>query len=148
MHSPKRLVGLAVLMLSGLTMVACPTPTPTPTEPGPPPPSDSKAAVTLTEWAVKYALQEPGGAFGTVEFTVRNDGDAVHAFAIYRGGSLAGDSIEVGELLARTKNIQAGEMATLSETLEPGDYWLVCPITSHTELGMNAQLTVGTTGGG
>ena len=108
-----------------------------------PPPPDG-IAVVLTEWSItgeegKSLKPLPGGE---ARFDVRNDGGTVHALAIYRGGDPLGDTIDGGTLLAQTKNIQAGETARLQELLEPGYYWLVCPITGHTAAGMSAQLTV------
>ncbi len=128
MRSPKRLAGLLVLILAAITAVATTPPPPSPLVP-----------VSLTEWSVT--------ALGTVEsgevrFDVQNDGGAVHQLAIYRGGSLRGDSIDGGTLIARTGNIRPGETETLQTSLEPGDYWLVCPITGHTVAGMSAQLSV------
>lgn len=108
-----------------------------------PPPPDGIALV-LTKRSITAEEGESLKALpsGDVRFDVRNDGKTVHAFAIYRGGDLDGDSIAGGTLVAQTKNIRAGETVTLQESLEPGDYWLVCPIPGHTALGMNAQLTV------
>ena len=145
MHLPKTMAGLAVLILVGAAAVACGgdgdgNDNGDQDEPTPP---DSKVAATLTEWAIEYAAHPPEGAVGTVEFTVRNDGDVVHAFAIHQGGSLVGDSIDRGEPVGRTGNIGPGETVTLQRFLEPGDYWLVCPIPGHTALGMAAQLAVG-----
>ena len=105
--------------------------------PGSPP--DFEVPVSLAEWAV---TTDPSVGSGEVRFDVTNDGGTVHQLAIYRGGSLAGDSIIGGTLVARTGNIQAGGTDALQAALEPGDYWLVCPIPGHTAVGMNAQLTV------
>lgn len=139
MHSPKRSAALAVLVLAAMTAVACPgdDPTPTPTEPPTPP---TPVPVTLNEWSV--AAPSPVGS-GEVRFDVTNDGGAVHQLAVYRGGSLSGDSIDGGTLIARTGNIQAGGTDALQASLEPGSYWLVCPIPGHTASGMSVQLTVG-----
>ena len=136
MHSPKRSAGLVVLVLAAMTALACNgTPTPTPT----PPPPDFEVAVALSEWAVAAAAAVGSGE---VRFDVTNGGGIVHQLAIYRGGSLSGDSIDGGTLVARTTNIQVGGTDTLQESLEAGDYWLVCPIPGHTAFGMSAQLTV------
>ena len=134
MLSAKRLAGLAVLVLSGLAMVACPPdPTAKPTStPG------FGGVVSLTEWAVGAP---PPVSSGEVRFDVLNGGETVHQLAIYRGGSLSGDAIDGGELVARTGNILAGRTDAVQASLQPGSYWLVCPIPGHTALGMSAQLT-------
>ena len=85
-----------------------------------------------TEWSVTARATVESGE---VRFDVRNDGGGVHQFAIDKGGDLDGDTIDGGTLLAQTKNVQAGETATLLASLDPGDYWLVWPIPGHTALG-------------
>ena len=138
MPSPKRSAALVVLVLAAMTAVACPPdPTPTPTQPTTPP---TPVPVTLNEWSVAAPATVESG---NMRFDVRNDGEAVHQFAIYEGGDLDGDAIAGGTLLAQTRTVQAGETATLQASLEPGAYWLVCPIPGHTASGMSAQLTVG-----
>ena len=133
MRSLKVVVGLlALLLVAG----AC-NGTPPPTEPTPRP--DFEVPVSLAEWAV---TAEASVGSGEVRFDVTNDGGTVHQLAIYRGGTLSGDSIEGGTLVAGTGNIRAGGTDALQEPLDPGDYWLVCPITGHTAAGMSAQLTV------
>ena len=111
----------------------------TPAEGTPGSPPDYEVHVSLAEWA---ATTDPSVGSGEARFDVTNDGGTVHQLAIYRGGSLAGDSIIGGTLVARTGNIQAGGTDALQAALEPGDYWLVCPIPGHTAAGMSAQLTV------
>ncbi len=146
MHPPKVIAGLAVLVLVGLAAVACGgdgdgngngggdgdqndgrAP-------------DVEVAVALSEWAV---AAEASVGSGEVRFDVTNDGATVHQLAVYRSGSLEGDSIDGGTLVARTGNIQAGGTDALQASLEPGDYWLVCPIPGHTASGMSTPLTVG-----
>ena len=135
MRSLKVMVGLlALLLVAG----ACNGDSEDPKPPGPPPP---EVPVSLAEWTV--AVEAPVGS-GEVRFAVRNDGGTVHQLAVYRGGSLAGDAIEGGTLIARTRNIEAGGTLALEAPLEPGQYWLVCPIAGHTASGMSAELTVGT----
>ena len=144
MHLPKTMAGLAVLILVGAVAVACGgygdgggNGNGDQDEPAPP---DFEVAVSLTEWAVAAASSVGSGE---VRFDVANDGGTVHQLAVYRGGSLSGDSIDGGTLVARTGNIQAGGTDALQASLEPDNYWLVCPIPGHTASGMAAQLTVG-----
>ncbi len=130
MRSLKSISSHVVLILGAITAVALtPTPTPTPTA----------GLVTLTEWSV--TAQAVVGS-GDVRFDVWNDGGTVHQLAVYRGGSLSGDAIVGGTLVARTGNILAGGTDVLPAILGPGAYWLVCPIPGHTALGMSAQLVV------
>ena len=107
---------------------------PTPTEP--PGAPDFEVPVSLTEWAVTADASVDSGE---VRFDVSNGGGTVHQLAVYRGGSLAGDAIDGGTLVARTGNIQTGGTGELQASLEPGDYWLVCPVPGHTASGMSAR---------
>lgn len=144
MYLPKTMAGLAVLILVGMVAVACGGDgngggNGNGDQSEVPSPPVSEVAVSLAEWSVTAAASVGSGE---VRFDVRNDGEAVHAFAIYQGGVLDGDAIDGGTLLAQTKNVPARETATLQASLEPGGYWLVCPIPGHTALGMSAQLVV------
>ena len=144
MHLPKTMAGLAVLILVGATAVACGGNGGGDGngngDSGEPVPPDFVVPVALGEWTV---AAEASVGSGEVRFDVSNEGGTVHQLAVYRGGSLAGDAIDGGTLVARTRNVQAGGTDALQAFLEPGDYWLVCPITGHTAAGMSAQLTVG-----
>ena len=135
MRSLKVMVGLlALLLVAGACNGDDETPEPPVAE------IDFETPVSLSEWAV---TADASVGNGEVRFDVTNDGGTVHQLAVYRGGSLEGDAIDGGTLVARTGNIQAGGTDALQASLEPGDYWLVCPITGHTAAGMSAQLTVG-----
>ena len=145
MYPPKTMAVLVVLILVGAVAVACGSygggdgnGKGDQDEPTPP---DFEVPVSLSEWAV---TADASVGSGEVRFEVTNGGGAVHQLAVYRGGSLEGDAIDGGTLVARTGNIQVGGTDALQASLEPGDYWLVCPITGHTAAGMNAELTVGT----
>lgn len=141
MHPLKTIAGLAILSLVGAAAVACGGyGGGNGDQGGPTPPPDFTVAVSLDEWTVAAASS---AGSGEVRFDVTNEGGATHQFAIYRGGSLSGDSIDGGTLIARTGNIQARRSFALQASLEPGDYWLVCPIRGHTASGMSTQLTVG-----
>ncbi len=135
MRSLKVMVGLlALLLVAGACNGDGETPEPPVVAP------DFEVPVSLSEWAV---TADASVGSGEVRFEVTNGGGAVHQLAVYRGGSLEGDAIDGGTLVARTGNIGAGGADALQASLEPGDYWLVCPIAGHTAAGMNAELTVG-----
>ena len=138
MRSSKVMVGVLALLLVAGACKGEPTKPPEPTDT--PDCGDGDNPVSLAEWSV--TAQASTGR-GENRFCISNDGGTVHQLAIYRGGSLSGDTIDGGTLLAQTNNIRAGEATTLQESLEPGDYWLVCPIPGHTAAGMHAQLAVG-----
>ena len=137
MRSLKVMAGLLVLLL---VVGACGGDAETTTTEEPDAPPDFEVAVALSEWAVGA---EASVGSGEVRFDVSNGGGTIHQLAVYRGGSLNGDSIDGGTLVARTRNIQAGGSDALQASLEPGSYWLVCPIAGHTVAGMSTQLTVG-----
>ena len=135
MRSLKVMVGLlALLLVAGACNGDDETPEPPVVAP------DFEVPVSLSEWAV---TADASVGSGEVRFDVTNDGGTVHQLAIYQGGSLEGDSIVGGTLVARTGNLQTGGTDALQAALGPGDYWLVCPISGHTVAGMNAPLTVG-----
>ena len=73
---------------------------------------------------------------GVIEFEVTNDGSVTHAL-----------EVEGGDVEQATEDIAPGQSATLKVDLEKGVYELYCPIDSHKERGMTAELRVaGATG--
>ncbi len=86
--------------------------------------------VRETEYALDPAditLEQPG----TYVFRAVNVGNATHALEI------EGQGIE-----EETENLQPGESAELTVTLEPGTYEMYCPVSNHRELGMDGSVTV------
>lgn len=84
--------------------------------------------VTLTEFSIAPAeLSVPAGT--PLTFTAANAGVAEHDFTI--------------DGVAGTETVAAGGTATLEvDTLEPGNYQLLCTIAGHDTAGMEGTLTV------
>lgn len=98
-----------------------------------PAPAASGAAqevkVELTEWSIN--LSSPTVKAGLVRLVMANVGNAPHAIAI------AGNGVD-----RRSSNLTGGQSETLEVDLKPGTYEIWCPVGSHKDRGMVAQLTV------
>lgn len=90
---------------------------------------DGKVSVVLTELAIELpdTLQA-----GETTFEIRNKGKLEHSFEIEN------DELEK----ALESRLAAGKSATLTVSLEPGEYRVYCPVADHAERGMSAQLVV------
>ena len=102
----------------------------------------SMGHLLLTEWDVSalssVLSQEVKPGRSTLE--VHNDGQTVHRLAIWRGGTVEGDQVVGGSLVAETGFIMAGEFTTLDVDLEPGEYVLLCSVRGHAARGMYASV--------
>ncbi len=85
--------------------------------------------VTLKEFSI--TLDPSTVRAGTVRFVVTNQGTVVHSFEV------KGNGID-----QRASNLNPGQSETMQVDLQPGTYDTWCPIDSHKDLGMFAQLTV------
>ena len=87
--------------------------------------------VTLSEWKVELARDTVPA--GPVTFRLSNKGTITHGFYV-RGEGVAKGS----------RDIPAGESASLTVTLKPGTYEVYCPMSdnSHKAAGMVRKLTV------
>jgi cytochrome c oxidase subunit 2 len=103
--------------------------------------------VELSEFKVALA---PTVAAGTVSFEVKNAGAVPHEFVVIQT-DLAPDALPqvnaaVDEskvtIVGRTDLLNAGDTATLTVTLPPGKYVVICNVPGHYALGMRAALTV------
>jgi len=106
-------------------------------------------SVTLKEMSV--VLGSASVAAGPVVFDITNAGTAVHEFAVLRTnvaeGALparASNAAKVEEvgIVAEVEDIDPGKTATLSLTLAPGRYLLICNVAGHHAAGMHATLVV------
>ena len=113
-----------------------------------PPPSSISA--DLSEFKVK--LDSSRALAGKVNFSVRNAGTVVHEFVVLKtdlatdklatkDGELDEDSREVA-LVDEVEDVAPGANATLTVTLEPGHYVLICNLPGHFLGGMRATLDV------
>lgn len=90
--------------------------------------------VELVEWDIVMPEQI---AAGEVTFVVTNGGSMVHQFEI--------ENEETGFERMFDQQLQPGETMEMTVTLEPGDYYVYCPIANHAARGM--ELTLNVTGG-
>jgi plastocyanin len=90
--------------------------------------------VTLTEWKIEMARDTVPA--GPVIFRLSNKGTITHGFYV------RGEGVEKG-----SREIPAGESASLTVTLKPGTYEVFCPMSdnSHKAAGMSRKVVV--TGG-
>ncbi|MCX6534336.1 MAG: sulfocyanin-like copper-binding protein [Actinobacteria bacterium] len=114
--------------------------------------SDSDGAITgvVKEWKVKVDQQK--ATAGEVVFTVTNEGTIGHEFLVVKtdvaDGEIELDGDHFSEENASLLVIdEIGEFAkktteSLTVTLEPGDYQLVCNLPGHYENGMHTSFTV------
>jgi plastocyanin len=92
--------------------------------------SGETESITATEADFSISLDEDSLSAGTYEIEVVNDGSATHDFVVEQDG----------DDVAGTDTIAPGNSATLTVTLEPGEYVFYCSIGNHRAMGM--ELTV------
>jgi len=114
--------------------------------------SDSDGAITgvVKEWEVTVDQQK--ATAGEVVFTVTNEGTIGHEFLVVKtdvaDGEIELDGDHFSEENASLLVIdEIGEYAkktteSLTVTLEPGNYQLVCNLPGHYENGMHTSFTV------
>ncbi len=100
-------------------------------------PSETEApaaaqTVTATEGEMFIELSESSFSPGSYTIEVVNEGNATHDLVVERDG----------EDVTATENIAPGESATLTVTLEEGDYVFYCSIGNHRAMGMEIPVTV------
>lgn len=79
------------------------------------------------EWSI--TLTPATVSAGTYQFVIKNNGTINHNFVIQG-------------LNARTDQDPPGETKTMTVTLKPGTYTIICDIAGHEEAGMKTVLTV------
>jgi uncharacterized cupredoxin-like copper-binding protein len=88
--------------------------------------------VAVTEGEMFIELAEDSYSAGSYTFEVVNEGRMPHDFVVERDGAD----------VAATEVLQPGQSATLTVTLEPGDYVFYCSVGSHRAAGMETPVTV------
>ncbi len=88
--------------------------------------------VSVTEGEMFIELSEDSYSSGSYTFEVVNEGRMPHDFVVERDG----------EDVATTEVLQPGQSATLTVTLEQGDYVFYCSVGSHRAAGMETPVTV------
>jgi uncharacterized cupredoxin-like copper-binding protein len=144
------LVLLAVLTL-GFTAGACggtgTTSTPSPTD-------SDETSVDTVEKDFSIAVSPTSSSTRRVTFKITNQGPTAHEFVVFKTDldpaslPLSADGTAVNEDGAGVTHIDEKEdiakdaTATLSLTLQPGKYVLICNLPTHYKLGMRAPFIV------
>jgi uncharacterized cupredoxin-like copper-binding protein len=79
---------------------------------------------------------------GKVTFTVTNQGQMTHQFAIMKAPVKVNGGTLVGQPLAQSPQLSPGDHATVSATLRAGSYELVCLMPGHYLAGQHLAFTV------
>jgi len=88
--------------------------------------------VTATEGEMYIELSESSFSPGSYTIEVVNEGNATHDLVVERDG----------QDVAATETIAPGASATLTVTLEAGEYVFYCSIANHRAMGMATDVTV------
>ena len=94
-------------------------------------PSSQALSVSVADFMIDPSDLEVAGP--TVTIDVTNDGPTPHNLSIR-------DS--EGEVLFATADLSVGDMETITEELDPGEYTIFCSLGGHESLGMSGTLTV------
>ncbi|SDX53847.1 Uncharacterized copper-binding protein, cupredoxin-like subfamily [Geodermatophilus africanus] len=103
-----------------------------PSSPAAPPAEAESETVAVTEGEMYIELAEDSYSAGSYTFEVVNEGRMPHDFVVERDGAD----------VAATDILQPGQSATLTVTLEQGDYVFYCSVGSHRASGMETPVTV------
>jgi uncharacterized cupredoxin-like copper-binding protein len=135
---PRVLAALSAAVL----LAACSSPAATPAGPA------SAINAQLVDW--KITLDNATGKAGAIKFSVSNKGANTHEFVVVKT-DLAADKLPVsGNLVDESaftpvdeiEDIEPNATPTLTVTLAPGHYVILCNIEEHYGKGMHADLTV------
>ncbi|HEX5347243.1 MAG TPA: cupredoxin domain-containing protein [Pseudonocardiaceae bacterium] len=97
-------------------------------------PSSSQVTVQMTDFHL--ALSQQTFAPGAYTLVAVNSGQTVHAIEL--NGPGVSDQ--------HTDDVQPGQTARLTVTLQPGSYEMYCPVDGHKTKGMDTHFTVGGAG--
>ncbi|TFV63764.1 hypothetical protein E4P41_03310 [Geodermatophilus sp. DF01-2] len=106
-----------------------------PASPGSSSPAEGESeseTITATEGEMYIELSEDSFSPGEYTIEVVNEGSATHDLVVERDGAD----------VARTETIAPGGTATLTVTLEEGDYVFYCSVGNHRAMGMEVPVTV------
>jgi uncharacterized cupredoxin-like copper-binding protein len=105
----------------------------------------SKNAVQIVEKEMSIVMSRTTVHAGKVQLRVRNRGSIDHELVLLRGPGLPKlSSYRASETrkVAEVPDLAPGKTGTLTVTLAPGTYWLICNISGHYQLGMHTTLKV------
>ena len=107
--------------------------------------------IAATEKEMSITLGQRFATSGPVTFTITNTGSAVHEFVVLETdipeGAVAASTDEPGKAeepghVGEAEDIEPGKTATLTLTLDPGKYVLICNMPGHYAAGMHTSFTV------
>ena len=127
---------LVPALLMGVVACAAPAANQAPASEAPASAAAESIAINVMDFMIEPSDLEVAGP--TVTIDVTSDGPTPHNLTV-RDAS--------GEVVMGTEDLSAGDAATISAELEPGDYTIFCALPGHESLGMSGTLTV-TAGGG
>ncbi|MFN2478893.1 MAG: cupredoxin domain-containing protein [Pseudonocardiaceae bacterium] len=131
-------LALAVAACSGGGPASAPSSggaSPTASSPPSSQPANNQVTVQMTEFHLELSQQT--FTPGTYTFVAVNAGQTVHAIEV--DGPGVSDQRTPGD-------VQPGQAARLTVTLQPGSYELYCPVDAHKAKGMATHFTVGGSG--
>jgi uncharacterized cupredoxin-like copper-binding protein len=104
-----------------------------------------RIGVTLKEYSI--APSPAVGRAGRVRFNVRNVGSIPHEFVVLRTAKPAGSLLKGAEAdeagnVGEIGDLQPGQGKSLSLSLKPGHYALICNLPGHYKAGQHADFTV------
>src|SRR3954453_2859919 len=110
-------------------------------------PQPAKAAapggvgITLGDMWIKSGA--PSVKAGKVTFNIKNSGATMHGFGIAKvPAKVSGGSVVESSMVARGEHLSAGQSETLTASLKPGRYELVCHMPGHYAAGQHMAFTV------
>jgi uncharacterized cupredoxin-like copper-binding protein len=97
-------------------------------------------AVALGDMWIKAPVA--GAKAGRVTFTVNNEGQMTHWFGIMRTPVVLKAGALIAKPVASSPQLNPGQSATVTATLAPGSYQLVCLMPGHYSAGQHLAFTV------
>lgn len=110
-----------------------------PTAAAPAPAAKGGIAVTLGDMWIKSPVATAKA--GKVTFQVKNSGATMHQFAIVKAPAQLAAGVPTGAL-GKTGQLMGGESGTVTTTLKPGSYELVCLMPGHYQAGQHIPFKV------
>jgi nitrite reductase (NO-forming) len=127
-----------ILHTQGAPMPKAPAPAAAPTAATA---AKADVGITLGDMWIKSTLASFKA--GKVSFAVKNAGATGHGFAIVKApAKVSGGMVDHHSLLAEDKVLSGGQSETISATLQPGSYELICHVPGHYMAGQHIPFTV------
>jgi uncharacterized cupredoxin-like copper-binding protein len=106
-------------------------------------PAAAKADVNITFGDMWIKSSAATFKAGKISFGIKNTGATGHGFAIVKApAQMANGMVDHHTLLTEGKILSGGQSETLSATLKPGGYELICHVPGHYMAGQHIPFTV------